>query len=176
MTLCAVLPSMSEGHEICVSGCREHATAQSPRSLCLDREATSTRLPSRSRRDVAGPPGRGGRLPVAIGAPWCSGCPARRRLPFDHAHGLWQDRPRMAGGAIRAVPSGATPGGDGEGALCYLQSQSRQLRGDTDQASRLLRQRAASACNALPPIGRLHAYQGLPPSVAFLPHLFCSAR
>ena len=41
MTSCAVLASMSEGYEICVSGCREHATAQSPRSLCFDREATS---------------------------------------------------------------------------------------------------------------------------------------
>jgi hypothetical protein len=27
----------------------------------------------------------------------CLGCAARRLLLFDHAHGLWQDRPTMAG-------------------------------------------------------------------------------
>ncbi|HKC98223.1 MAG TPA: peptidyl-alpha-hydroxyglycine alpha-amidating lyase family protein [Methylomirabilota bacterium] len=66
-------------------------------------ELHACRSPRRCRRRRRTRPGPA----LASGAPWGPGCPTRRLLPFDHAHGLWQDRPRMAGGVIRAVPSEA---------------------------------------------------------------------
>jgi len=77
------------------------------------------RPPSRFRRDVARP---GGCLPLAIGAPWVSG------VPGPPTGAVWPRVRTLAGspqdgrGVIRAVPSGATPGGGGRGALRHLQS------------------------------------------------------
>jgi len=47
----------------------------SPRPLYLPRETTSRRSPSRSRRDVAGPPARAVVYPISGVAPWCRGSP-----------------------------------------------------------------------------------------------------
>jgi len=67
--------------------------------------ATSPHPPSRSRREVAGPPARAVFCPSPPARHGVADSPARRPLPFDHAHGLWQD-PRTMAGVIRAVPSG----------------------------------------------------------------------
>ena len=85
------------------SGCREHATAQSPRPLCLPRETTSPRSPAHSRSNVTGPPAR-----VLV-------CPdsAARHGVRRHRHPAASVCPRprtLAGsthyrrGVIRAVP------------------------------------------------------------------------
>jgi len=46
---------------------------------------------------------------LATGAPRGPGSPARRPLPFDHAHGLWQDRPPWQGGYPRCAKRGKKP-------------------------------------------------------------------
>ena len=87
--------------------CREDETTLSPRPLCLPRKTTSPCSPSLSRSD-----GEGDRLPVSSVAPWCPGPPASRPLPFDHAHGLWQDRPRRQRALSAPCQAGKETGGD----------------------------------------------------------------
>jgi hypothetical protein len=78
----------------CISGCREHVTAPSPRSLCLDRETTSQH-PLRAPVVMSRPGGPGGRLP---GEPWCPESPASSRCglatPMDSGRiaAQWQRR------------------------------------------------------------------------------------